>query len=77
MYDNTPAIAIAEATSEETINTLPLPLRVCFAITFASRSIWKIKPLKRSTDQRPFESVSKSKKPGVVTPYCAPNLALL
>jgi len=33
-----PEAASAEATSEETIAKLPLPRRVSFAITFASRS---------------------------------------
>ena len=66
----------AEATSADTINTLPLPLRVVCAIALQSRSIWNSKPLKRSTDQRPFASTSQSKVPCVVVePVPAPILA--
>ena len=53
----------AEATSEEQIMKLPLPRRVCLAITFASRSSCTIKPLNFSTDQRPSESDVKLKIP--------------
>ena len=40
---------------------------VSLAIAFASRSNWKINPLKRSTDHLPFASTSKSKVPAVLT----------
>ena len=73
----TPAIASAEATSEEVIMMLPLPRRVAFATALASRSIWNIRPLNFSTDQRPLESVSRSKIPVAVVlcwaPVCAPK----
>ena len=70
-----PAIARAEATSEEQISTLPLPRRVNLAMAFASRSIWKARPLTFSTIQRPLESVSRSKVPTVVVPTLQPTLA--
>ena len=70
-----PAIAKAEATSDEQIIMLPLPLRVVLAIVLASRSIWNAKPLTFSTIQRPLESVSRLKIPAVVVPTCAPILA--
>ncbi len=65
---NKPAIANADATSEETMMMLPLPLRVVLAIVLASLSIWNAKPLTFSTIQRPLESVSKSNVPAVVVP---------
>ena len=56
--------------------TLPLPRRVPFEIWLASRSTWNIRPLNFSTDQRPFESVSRSKIPAVVVPSEAPFSAV-
>ena len=71
-----PAIERADATSEDTMRTLPFPRRVVLAIVLASRSNWNAKPLIFSTIQRPFESVSRSNAPAVVVPTCAPNLAV-
>ena len=63
---------------EETMKKLPLPRRVSWAMWLASRSSWNNKPLKRSTDQRPLASTSKSKVPAVaVVPAAAPVLATL
>ena len=52
---------------------LPLPLRVRCAIALASLSIWKIRPLNFSTLQRPLESTSRSKVPGLATFAAAPG----
>jgi len=71
-----PPMARAEATSEEQMMRLPFPRRVDFAIAFASRSTWNIKPLNFSTDQRPLESTSRSNTPAVDVLCCAPCSAL-
>ena len=55
---------------------LPFPLRVAFAIALASCSIWNIRPLNFSTDQRPFASTSRSNSPAVAVPV-APGLAVV
>jgi len=71
-----PAALRAAATSEEQRMKLPLPRRVSFAITLASRSICMIMPLYFSTDQRPSASVARSKIPSVwLEVWRAPILA--
>ena len=77
VIQNAEIMVSAEATSAEQRMMLPFPLRVLCAIALASRSIWKIRPLNFSTDQRPLESMSRSKVPADATLETAPCSATL
>ena len=76
VVQNTSSMVRAEATSAEQRIMLPFPRRVLWAIAFASRSIWKSRPLNFSTDQRPLESTSRSNTPLLATFAWAPVSAL-